>query len=102
MTSCAPRRTVLGWIGLACLPAPALLAQDAEEPDPTDLVPRRFSLAEFRQLGEDEIYMADLAIRRNRRIVIDGCSAADSRDIIRMATTDRAAALRLLQERCGG
>ena len=102
MTPRPPRRTILGWIGFACLPAPALFAQDAEEPDPTDLVARRFSPAEFRQLTEDELYMAGLAIRRNRRIVIDGCSASDSRAIIETATTDRAAALRMLQDRCGG
>ncbi len=98
----APRRAVLGWIGLACLPAPALFAQDAEEPDPTDLVPRRFSPAEFRQLSQAELYMVDLAIRRNRRIVIDGCSASDSRTIIRTAATDRTAGLQMMQARCGG
>lgn len=97
-----PRRAILGWIGLVGLTGTAALAQDVEEPDPTDLVPRRFSPAEFASLDENEIYMANLANRRGRAIRIDGCSAEASAEIIRTANADRAAGLEMLRRLCGG
>lgn len=96
------RRAVLGWIGLAALPGTAVLAQDHEEPDPTDLVPRRFTPEAFLQLTDSEFHMVKLAVRRGRPIVIDGCSASESRDIIRTAARDRAAARQMIRDKCSG
>lgn len=97
-----PRRAILGWIGLFGLTGIAALAQDVEEFDPTDLVPRRFSPEEFAALDANEIYMASLALRRGRTIRIDGCSNDDSAAIIRQAASDRAAALQRMRSLCGG
>ncbi|KZY33070.1 hypothetical protein A3731_03630 [Roseovarius sp. HI0049] len=97
-----PRRAVLGWLALAGLTGTATLAQDVEEPDPTDLVPRRFSPEEFATLDRNEIYMANLALRRGRTIRIDGCSAKASAEVIRTANADRAAGLQKLRRHCGG
>lgn len=96
------RRAVLGWIGLTALPGTAVLAQDYEVPDPTDLVPRRYTPEAFLQLTDSELYMVKLAVRRGRRIMIDGCSASESRDIIRATSGDRAAARQMLRDKCSG
>ena len=85
---------------MGALPAAAAHAFDAEEPDPTDLVPRRFSPSEFEKLDENELYMARLAVERGRRILIDGCTASQSRAIIRATGPDRAAALRMMRQSC--
>ncbi|MEQ8898500.1 MAG: hypothetical protein RID23_15545 [Roseovarius sp.] len=97
-----PRRAILGWIGLAALTGTAAIAQDVEEFDPTDLVPRRFSPDAFARLDANEIYMASLALRRGRAIRIDGCSSAQSAEIIRLANSDRAAGLQKMRGLCGG
>ncbi|MEQ8293112.1 MAG: hypothetical protein RIA08_12980 [Roseovarius sp.] len=97
-----PRRAILGWLGLAALTGTAALAQDVEEFDPTDLVPRRFSPEGFAALDRNEIYMAALALRRGRTIRIDGCSPEASAEIIRTANADRAAGLEMLRRQCGG
>ena len=91
------RRAALAWIGLATLPAGALFAQDFEEPDPTDLVARRFSRDAFSRLSDNDLYMVNLAISRGRRILIEGFSASESRAIIETAAKDRAAAMRMLR-----
>ena len=96
-----PRRAVLGWIGLFSLAGTSALAQAAEEFDPTDLVPRRFSPEEFATLSENEVYMANLALRRGRNIRINGCSATDSAEVIRLANSDRSAGLALMRRLCG-
>lgn len=92
------RRAILVWAaGLAALPATATIAQDLEEPDPTDLVPRRFSPEAFAALSKAEIYMVNLAIRRGRTILIDGYTPSQSRRIIETAAEDPAAARRMLR-----
>ncbi|KRS17192.1 hypothetical protein [Roseovarius indicus] len=96
------RRAILGWIGLFGLTGTAALAQPAEEFDPAELVPRRFSPEEFASLDANEIYMASLALRRGRRITIDGCSASDSAEVIRLAASDRSAGLQKMRSLCGG
>jgi len=98
MPNLPARRSFLVWLGLAAsLPGTALMAQGADEIDPTDLVPRRFSPEAFARLSDAELYKVDLAIRRGRRILIDGHSPSQSRLIIETARHDRAAALRMLQ-----
>ena len=94
------RRAILGWIGLACLPAGAALAQTAEEFDPSDFVPRRFTPEDFANQTAEELYKTNLAVRRGRSIRIDGCSKSQSRAIIRLAASDRQAALQMLQSTC--
>lgn len=76
------RRTMLAWAGLAALPATALMADEAEELDPTDLVPRRFSPEAFERLSANELYKVKLAVRRGRTILIDGYTASESRKMI--------------------
>lgn len=88
MTPVPTRRALIAWVMLATLPATALTAQDLEEPDPSDLVPRRFSVEAFRNLTETEIYDVHLAIRRGRRILIEGYTASESREIIERAARD--------------
>lgn len=98
------RRAILGWALLVGLPATAAMAVDVdvEEPDPTDLVPRRFSPEDFARLTKAELYKAALAVRRGRTITIDGCTASQSRAIILTAADDRAAAAEMLRSQCPG
>jgi len=76
------RRTMLAWAGLAALPATAVLAQETEEHNPTDFVPRRFTPEEFSRLSANELYKVKLAVRRGRTILIDGYTASESRKMI--------------------
>ncbi|MEM7599381.1 MAG: hypothetical protein AAF382_16930 [Pseudomonadota bacterium] len=86
------RRTVLGLAALSAT-APAMArAIDAEELNPSDLVPRRFSVEAFLELDRNELYDVNLAVRRGRGITIEGYSRSESRDIINLATKDPAAA----------
>ncbi len=80
------RRKILAWAGLAALPATAMLAEEAEELDPTDLVPRRFTPEAFERLSANELYKVKLAVRRGRTILIDGYTASESRKMIEDAT----------------
>ncbi|MEQ9260384.1 MAG: hypothetical protein RIG84_14960 [Roseovarius sp.] len=82
MTTAPSRRALLGWIGLACLPATALHANDYEEEDPADLVSDRFSIRQFTSLSENEIYKVGLAIKRGRTIRIGDYSPSESKAII--------------------
>jgi len=93
-----PRRAALAGIALSILPAGGLFAQDREEPDPIDLVPRRFSPEAFARLDANELYMANLAVSRGRRILIDGYSASESRRIIRAAAKNPARARLMLRQ----
>ncbi|MCZ7675373.1 MAG: hypothetical protein M5U35_05175 [Roseovarius sp.] len=79
------RRTILAWAALAALPAAAVLAEEAEELDPTDLVPRRFTPEAFERLSANELYKVKLAVRRGRTILIDGYTASESRQMIEAA-----------------
>lgn len=79
------RRAILAWAGLAALPATAMLAEEAEELDPTDLVPRRFTPEAFERLSANELYKVKLAVRRGRTILIDGYTASESRKMIEHA-----------------
>lgn len=86
------RRAVFG-LAAAIVTAPALAkASDGEEFNPTDLIPRRFSIKRFLSLDKNEIYDVNLAIRRGRSITIDGYSRAESREIIELAAQNPAAA----------
>ncbi|GAB4291441.1 MAG: hypothetical protein Kow0058_10340 [Roseovarius sp.] len=86
------RRTMLALAAAALLPVPAVLAQSDEAPDPTDLVPRRFSAEKFARLSDEELYMVHLATRRGRQIVIDGHPPSESRRIIETAWLNRSKA----------
>lgn len=79
------RRMLLAWAGLAALPAAAVLAQETEEHNPTDFVPRRFTPEEFERLSAAELHKVKLAIRRGRTILIDGYTASESRTMIEAA-----------------
>ncbi len=92
------RRAVFG-LTAALTTAPAFAwAVEAEEFNPTDLVPRRFSVERFLSLDKNEIYDLNLAIRRGRGITIDGYSRSESREIIELAAQDPAAARARLTE----
>lgn len=88
------RHTSSRRIFLACLaagvsaPALPVMASDGNELDPSDTVPNRFSLERFTALDRRDIYDVALAVRRGRRIVIDGFSPSQSRRIIRQAADD--------------
>lgn len=82
------RRRVLAWVALATLTATAARASDGEEIDPTDTVPRWFSVRAFTDLDADDIYMVNLAIRGGRTILIEGYTPSESRQIIRDAAQD--------------
>ena len=103
MTTATSRRAFLALIALGSLPATALAqilhAQDAEELDPTDLVPRRFSVEDFISLDENEIYKVNLAVRRGRTITINGYTPSQSRQIIKAAGDDWPQTRRRLAER---
>ncbi|MEO0751499.1 MAG: hypothetical protein AAFY25_06815 [Pseudomonadota bacterium] len=96
------RRGVLGLAILATTSASAALAAgrthafDFEELDPTDTVPRRFSVRRFLELSKAELYKVNLAVKRGRGIIIEGYSRSESREIIRLAAKDPAAARAVL------
>lgn len=92
------RRNVLG-LALVSATAPGLAyAIDAEELDPTDTVPRRFSVRRFLSLSEAEMYKVNLAVRRGRGITIEGYTRSESREIIELAARDLPAARALLSQ----
>lgn len=81
--------------------APASVSRATEELNPSDLVPRRFSVARFTQLSDTEIYDVLIAVRRGRSITIDGCSVSESRAIIRSSSKDPEVARRQALTSCG-
>ena len=83
------RSTVAAIAGLTMLTATTLPAQSREDVDPTDLVPRRYSVENFRSLSVSELYMVKLAIKRGRRLLINGYSPSKSRRMIEDATGSR-------------
>lgn len=84
------RRAMLAWLVTAAVAASAsaVAARDGNELDPADRVPRRFSLERFLALDSNDIHDVHLAIRRGKRIIVDGFSASESREIIRRAARD--------------
>ena len=86
------RRALLGGASLAfstlALGATALTAQEFEVLDPADLVPDRYTIREFLALDKNEIYMVNLAIKRNRTIRIGSYPPSESRALIRRAQAD--------------
>ena len=85
------RRAVLG-LAIASITPGVARAIDAEEFNPSDRIPRRFSVRRFLSLSDDELYDVNLAVRRGRGILIDGLSHSESRAIIELAVKDPAAA----------
>ena len=85
------RRTLLGLAIASTTPGLAR-AIDAEEFNPSDRIPRRFSVRRFLSLSKDEIYDVNLAVRRGRGILIDGFTRSESRALIELALKDPAAA----------
>lgn len=86
------RRSFLG-LAVTSVMAPTITnAVEAEEFNPSDLVPRRFSVQKFLSLDKAEIYDVNLAVRRGRGIIIDGYSRSESREIIELAAKNPAAA----------
>lgn len=92
------RRSVLGLAVISAAAPGLAYAIDAEELDPTDTVPRRFSVRRFLSLSEAEVYKVNLAVRRGRGITIEGYSRSESRDIIGLAARDLPAARALLSK----
>lgn len=90
------RRSALGLVGISITAPGVALAFDAEEEDPADKIPRRFSVRRFLSLNKNELYVVNLAVRRGRGIIIEGYSRSESRKIISLAAKDPAAARALL------
>ncbi|MEM7733642.1 MAG: hypothetical protein AAF280_12805 [Pseudomonadota bacterium] len=86
------RRTMFGLAAASALAPSLAMAADGEEFNPTDLVPRRFSVNRFLELDRNDIYDVNLAVRRGRGIIIEGYSRSESREIIELAAEDLAAA----------
>lgn len=81
-----PSRTVrLAAAGLALLTAATLPAHSFDDLDPTDVLPRRYSVEDFRNLSDAELYMVNLAIKRGRIILINGYPPSESRRMIQDA-----------------
>lgn len=76
------------------------LSEEAQELNPSDLVPRRFSVSKFAQLSDPELYDVLIAVRRGRSITIDGCTVSQSRAIIRSSAKSPEAARRQAQTSC--
>lgn len=90
------RRGLLG-LGVLAATAPGIAqAFGFEELDPSDTVPRRFSVKRFLSLSRDDLYLVNLAVRRGRGIIIEGYSRSESRKIIQLANEDPKAARALL------
>ena len=81
-------------------PASMSMAEEAQEFNPSDLVPRRFSVSKFTQLSDPELYEVLVAVRRGRAITIDGCTVSQSRAIIRSSSESPEAARRQAQTSC--
>lgn len=98
--SAPSRRHMLTWMTVTPLTVSTAFAVDSDEIDPTDTVPRRFSVRSFTALDGNQIYDVNLAVRRGRTIVIDGYSPSQSRQIILDAARDwPGTRARLLQRR---
>ena len=90
------RRNVLGLAALSITVQGLAWAINDEELDPSDTVPRRFSVRRFLSLSEAEVYKVNLAARRGRGITSEGYSRSESREIIALAAKDLRAARALL------
>lgn len=94
------RRLMIAWlsgVGVMGSVYPAAAIGERNN-DPVDRVPHYFGIRRFLALGESDIYMVHLAQRRGRRIMIQGFSASESRDIIRRARQDWPSTRRALQQ----
>lgn len=95
------RRAFVAGLALGALAAPTAQAQffpDIRDRDPIDRIPNWYSVRRFTRLSENDIYKVNLAIKRHRRIIIEGYTPSESRQIIRDASDDwPATRTRLLQ-----
>ncbi len=99
MITTLPLRALVTAALAAALAAP-LAAQEVNELEPWDRVPRVISVERFSRMTEADLYRAALAVKHGRRILVDGCTPSESREILRAATRDHRAALTLLRKRC--
>ncbi|MEL6647981.1 MAG: hypothetical protein AAFY35_11690 [Pseudomonadota bacterium] len=65
--------------------------------DPSDRVPRWFSVNRFLRLSKEQVYKVDRAVRRGRGVIIEGYTRSESREIISLANKDLGAAHALLK-----
>ena len=97
------RRTLFG---LTLATTTATLAATAQagnrrygsDRDPRDLIPRWFSVNRFLRLSKAQVYQVDRAVRLGRRIIIDGYTPSESRELISLANKDLAAAHAILRQ----
>lgn len=95
-------------LGLTLVAATATLASNAQagkskfgfhDIDPADKVPRWFSVNRFLRLTREQVYQVNRAVRQGRGIIIEGYTRSESREIIRLANKDLAAAHAVLKRR---
>ncbi|MEM6588698.1 MAG: hypothetical protein AAF641_09650 [Pseudomonadota bacterium] len=65
--------------------------------DPSDRLPRWYSVGRFLRLSEAQVYSLARAVRLGRSFTIEGYSRSETSDIIRLANKDLAAAHALLK-----
>ena len=105
MIHCTLRFALPGSIALATalnLTPLTANAQEVNELNPSDLVPRYFTVSRFSDLDANALYDVNLALRRGRTIQIEGCTPSQSRAIFRASLENRAPAVDLVQSTCGG
>lgn len=96
------RRSIIGLTALLSLTAVATSAQAGfktfrSDRDPSDDIPRWFSVNRFLRLSKNQVYMVDRAVRQGRSVVIDGYTRSESRELISLANKDLAAAHAILK-----
>lgn len=94
-------RATLFTVSLCMMTGIASMAPAVDEIDPSDLVPRLFTVNDFSKLSALELYDVSLALKRGRNILIEGCSASQSRAIFEASHANRAPALDMLRATCG-
>ena len=94
------RRTLVTWMAAAAVLGTAVQSQASSRNglDPSDRIPRHYSLKKFTSLSQPQVYRINHAVRAGRRITIEGFSPSESRELLRNATRDWPATRRRLQQ----
>ena len=99
------RRTLVTWMAAAAVLGTTLQSQANGRgrggTDPSDRIPRHYSLKKFLSLSQPQVYEINHASRAGRRITIQGFSPSESRELLRNATRDWPATRRTLQQTQG-
>ena len=85
----ATKTSAIRNAALAAIVTAAALPAAAMDRDPSDLVPSFISESQFNAMSEAEIYEIDQAQETGNRVVIEGYTASESRELVDAALAAR-------------